>query len=195
VGQWKLFCDDHRLQPLGAIFVLVFTICAGVASIYSAWFGKPANTLASRPRVHIQKFELLRQKDTNAAGVSVFFKIEKSAVSKLRSIYRIAVTDFPGDIKNRQLEDSLFNGMLSKDKGGGDLGSDHADAERYVTITSDPIPNDVLQRIKDGSVAVYFMGRIEYKDQENKPLHTDYCAFYRGDPPPIFMCHDHNDEP
>jgi hypothetical protein len=116
MGEWKLFCDDHRLQPFGALFVLVFTICAGGASIYSAWFTKPVNTLALRPRVHIQKFELLRHKDTNAAGVSVFFKIENSRVSKLRSIYRIVVAKFPGDTKRSQFEDSLFSGMLSTQK-------------------------------------------------------------------------------
>src|SRR5260370_11124097 len=46
-GNWKLFCDDHRRQPVVAIFILVFTVVAGAASIYSAWFSKPANVAKS----------------------------------------------------------------------------------------------------------------------------------------------------
>jgi len=195
MGEWRLFCDDHRFQPLAILFILVFTVVAGAASIYSAWFNKTVNAPPVSTRIHVQRFELLKQKDTNAVGVSVFYKIERSHVSALRSIYRIVVANFPGDAKRAQFEDSLFSGMLSKDNGAGDLGSDHADAERYVTLTNDPMPASVWQRIKEGTAAIYFMGRLDYKDQENKPVHTDYCGFYRGDPPPLFMCHDHNDEP
>jgi hypothetical protein len=37
-GSWRFFCDDHRRQPVAWIFFLVFTVIAGTASIYSAWF-------------------------------------------------------------------------------------------------------------------------------------------------------------
>jgi hypothetical protein len=37
-GDWKFLCDDHHNQPLVAIFIIVFTVLAGVASIQSAWF-------------------------------------------------------------------------------------------------------------------------------------------------------------
>jgi hypothetical protein len=33
-----MFCSDHRFQPLAAISFVVFTVVAGSASIYSAWF-------------------------------------------------------------------------------------------------------------------------------------------------------------
>src|ERR1043166_1242884 len=39
-GDWRFFCDDHRRQPLGWVFALVFTVIAGTASIHSAWFAK-----------------------------------------------------------------------------------------------------------------------------------------------------------
>ena len=38
IGDWRLFCDEHRFQPLGWLFVLVFTVVGGFASIQSAWF-------------------------------------------------------------------------------------------------------------------------------------------------------------
>lgn len=38
-GEWRLFCSDHHHQPILAAWVLLFTVIAGVASIYSAWFG------------------------------------------------------------------------------------------------------------------------------------------------------------
>src|ERR1035438_3344707 len=37
-GSWRLSCHDNRLQPIGWICFLVFTVMAGAASIQSAWF-------------------------------------------------------------------------------------------------------------------------------------------------------------
>ena len=37
-GDWTFFCDDHRLQPLGGVSFIVFTVLGAVASIQSAWF-------------------------------------------------------------------------------------------------------------------------------------------------------------
>jgi hypothetical protein len=41
LGDWTLISDDHRHQLLVAASFLVFTVGAGVASIYSAWFSAP----------------------------------------------------------------------------------------------------------------------------------------------------------
>src|SRR5271170_207187 len=41
IGDWKLFCQDRRFQPLVFLFTIVFTVIASGASIYSAWFAKP----------------------------------------------------------------------------------------------------------------------------------------------------------
>lgn len=37
-GNWKFFCDDHRLQPICWVGFIVFTVLGAVASIQSAWF-------------------------------------------------------------------------------------------------------------------------------------------------------------
>ncbi len=37
-GDWKFFCSEHRRQPLVWLFVFVFTVVAGIASIKSAWW-------------------------------------------------------------------------------------------------------------------------------------------------------------
>ena len=34
-GDWRWFCEEHKRQPLVWFFVLIFTVCAGGASIYS----------------------------------------------------------------------------------------------------------------------------------------------------------------
>jgi hypothetical protein len=47
-GDWKLFCADHRRQPFVWLFVLVFTVLAGAASIQSAWFKHQPAPLDSR---------------------------------------------------------------------------------------------------------------------------------------------------
>lgn len=51
-GNWLFFCEDHRLQPVGLLVFTVFTIVAGTASIYSAWFAKPSQeTIAHQTRI------------------------------------------------------------------------------------------------------------------------------------------------
>jgi hypothetical protein len=43
VGEWRLFCHEHRRQPIVWLFVLIFTVVAGIASITSAWFPRLGN--------------------------------------------------------------------------------------------------------------------------------------------------------
>jgi hypothetical protein len=38
IGEWRLFCHEHRWQPAIWVFVFLFTVVAGTASIYSAWW-------------------------------------------------------------------------------------------------------------------------------------------------------------
>ncbi len=45
-GDWRLFCDEHKRQPLVWLFTLVFTVIAGSASIYSCAL-RPALPTAS----------------------------------------------------------------------------------------------------------------------------------------------------
>jgi hypothetical protein len=37
-GNWRFFCGDHRRQPLLWSSFLIFTVVAGLSSIYSAWW-------------------------------------------------------------------------------------------------------------------------------------------------------------
>jgi hypothetical protein len=48
-GNWRLFCDDHRLQPFGWLFGLVFTVIAGIASSYLAGWIWHSPTVAPKP--------------------------------------------------------------------------------------------------------------------------------------------------
>lgn len=48
-GDWAWFCDEHKRQPAAAAFAFVFTVLAGTASIYSAWFTVPKTTAGTRP--------------------------------------------------------------------------------------------------------------------------------------------------
>lgn len=36
MGEWKLFCEEHKRQPLVWVIFIVFTVIAGAASIYSS---------------------------------------------------------------------------------------------------------------------------------------------------------------
>ena len=37
-GDWRWFCPEHRRQPVVWFIFILFTVVAGTASIYSAWF-------------------------------------------------------------------------------------------------------------------------------------------------------------
>jgi hypothetical protein len=40
-GEWGLFCQEHKKQPLIWACFLLFTVVGGIASIYSAFFSQP----------------------------------------------------------------------------------------------------------------------------------------------------------
>jgi hypothetical protein len=150
-----------------------------------------------RPHLHIQNFQLFKEKRTNRPGISVFFKTVSPgsyAPIEVEDFYRIVVANFPGDAPEHIFQNTLFNGMMQKLLYGS-LGDHPPDSERYVTITGEPISEKVETQIKNGLTAVYFMGRFRYRIRGGQWFHSDYCAYYRGDPPPIFMCREHNDEP
>ena len=48
LGDWWLFCDDHRFQPL-VWLTFLFTVVASVASIYSGFFTRKAETPPQNP--------------------------------------------------------------------------------------------------------------------------------------------------
>lgn len=49
LGNWRFFCADHRFQPVSLAFFLVFTVGAGIASIYSAWNKSQTETSQQLP--------------------------------------------------------------------------------------------------------------------------------------------------
>ena len=63
-GDWTLFCHDHRLQPIKAVSVLLFTVLTGIASIQSAWFPELFNT----PRSRVSVGAVLLSKSREGAG-------------------------------------------------------------------------------------------------------------------------------
>jgi hypothetical protein len=38
IGAWRLFCYEHRWQPLVWLSFIVFTVAAGTAQLYSTWW-------------------------------------------------------------------------------------------------------------------------------------------------------------
>lgn len=44
-GDWRWFCPEHRRQPIVWLSFILFTVVAGTASIYSAWFSGESATL------------------------------------------------------------------------------------------------------------------------------------------------------
>jgi hypothetical protein len=136
----------------------------------------------------------MRQKDTGAAGVNVFFRVEGAPARISDSIWRLVVATFPGDDKEAGFENSLFDGMLKEPGTDHELGKLPTGGEQYVTLVGKPLSNEVWKKVEEKSAAVYFMGRFKYSDRKTE-FHSDYCGFFMGNPPPHFMCRYHNEEP
>lgn len=124
----------------------------------------------------------------------MFFRVEGAPANVDDGLYRLVVTRFPGDDKEVALENSLFDGMLSKSLSERGMGATPAGRELYVTLTGSELPEEVWNKIKNKTAAVYFMGRFRYSDARYV-YHSDYCGFFMGNPPPSFLCHYHNAEP
>jgi hypothetical protein len=124
----------------------------------------------------------------------VFYHVEGARAKLVDSFYRIVVANFPGDAREVELENSLFDGMLAKITPDKNLGEAPAGKELYVTLIGTPVPDEVWEKVRGKTAAVYFMGRFKYSDH-GVAHHSDYCGFFMGDPAPAFMCHDHNTEP
>lgn len=71
-GPWRLFCDDHRLQPIVWVVFLVCTVGGGIASIYSALNKSQTNT--SHP---------LPNQSNTAEEVKLFIQCQRSFLPKL----------------------------------------------------------------------------------------------------------------
>lgn len=49
-GDWRLFCQEHKKQPFVWLFVLIFTVGAGIASILSYFSAQPNLNEDQKPR-------------------------------------------------------------------------------------------------------------------------------------------------
>jgi hypothetical protein len=107
LGDWKLFCDDHRLQPIIWVIFLVCTVAGGVASIQSAWIPHRPGlniflTCALRPLpVSADQPVNLLDPGLRAAGLAEWFvgttrgwppRASENALGKL--VYRCEVINF-----------------------------------------------------------------------------------------------------
>jgi len=109
-GNWKFFCDDHRLQPIVLVSFLVFTVGAGVASIQSAWFPYLWNRPADNAILHV----------ANEFWLQPGFKPEQELGKKIYKqyawdgIYEISnLTDAPVSILKARIDwgSAMVNGL------------------------------------------------------------------------------------
>jgi hypothetical protein len=176
------------------VFILSCIGVVGVSISFAAWRFPDFWRATPRPRLHVTKYELIRETNTGTPGVNVFFRVEGAGAGLVDCLSRIVVTKFPGDDKEVELENSLFDGMLKRSAPDKNLGETSAGRELYVTLVGTPLPDDVWMKVRGKTAAVYFMGRFRYSDKRGV-YHSDYCGFFMGDPAPVFACHYHNSEP
>lgn len=176
-------------------FVLGCIGVVGVSISFTAWRFPDFWSTAPRPRLHLTRFELIREANTGRPGVNVFFRVDGEGARIADALSRMVVKNFPGDDKEVELEHSLFDGMLKKPGADQTLGGIPSGMEQYVTLTGGPLSDEVWKKVRGKTAAIYFMGRFKYSDNRGVYHHLDYCGFFMGDPPPAFLCHDHNAEP
>jgi hypothetical protein len=70
-GNWRFFCDDHRRQPLVWASFLIFTVVAGLSSIYSAWWrGDRASTTAHLDATLLLRYDGFYIRVVNASRIT-----------------------------------------------------------------------------------------------------------------------------
>ena len=116
------------------VFILSCVGVVGVLISFVAWRFPDFWSAARRPRLHITKFELIRQTNTGTPGVNVFFRVEGAGAKLVDSFYRIVIANFLGDDREMELENSLFDGMLKKTTPDKSMGETPAGKELYVTL-------------------------------------------------------------
>ncbi len=71
IGEWKLFCFEHRRQPFGWLVFFVFTVLAGIASMQSAWGPSSESKPAKHARVlFVEKKLILPTKEGDPVRIS-----------------------------------------------------------------------------------------------------------------------------
>lgn len=84
MGGWNLFCYDHRLQPVGWLLFIVFTIGAGFASIQSAWLPELfwAKSNSSNPPPNMPTAKDIAEKPTSLRSGLPVISIPHVALAK-----------------------------------------------------------------------------------------------------------------
>ncbi len=131
----------------------------------------------------------------SANFVNVYFRNEAEMDMHLVEHVRIArAIEFPTDLgAQREIENRLFSEMLAKLR-SSDTETNEQDLPAHgdMWMSHDiPIPYPVIATMSD---ALYFMGRVEYTD-ENGSHHTDFCVFIKNVAQPVFSCKGHNEAP
>jgi tetratricopeptide (TPR) repeat protein len=98
IGKWWLFCGDHRRQPLTWIVFLVFTVGAGLASYYSALFGRAllSGRVGTRSHVH-DKAPITVEPQELVKEAKILYNAHQPdlAIEKLNTALRLAPTLAP----------------------------------------------------------------------------------------------------
>ena len=93
--------------------------------------------------------------------------------------------------KQRKLENYMFSGMLqtlTRPDANPVISHVPAHGERYMSRDI-PLPSEM---ISDPTKAVYFMGRIHYKDEHGEH-DTDFCTYVHNTERPVFDCLENNE--
>ena len=101
IGDWRLFCDDHKMQPILAAYALVFTVVAGGASILSYLRVPPPVTIQNS---NLEEPAESYKFDSLADGVDVAAKAEASH-------YRVRYLQF----NDKRSFDALLKGKLKQE--------------------------------------------------------------------------------
>lgn len=95
-GDWKLFCSEHRRQPVVWLFVFVFTVLGGLASMQSAWW--PTRERNSK---------ILGSRNNNPISDSAKYKSPQSLETKKQEYLSKAIPNPKPSSAQPQLQPSI----------------------------------------------------------------------------------------
>ena len=195
MGEWKLFCEEHKRQPLVWVIFIVFTVIAGTASIYSAL--QPARTeihhvpasrapesgqhvtvapteaqiIAQRAYVGVSDADL--SDVTGAAAPTVAVNIKNTGLTPAYDLTwraTFAVTEFP-ITKEIKLDRKKVAPKIVLAPG----------TVLSYKWTFTEWKKEWGEMITRGDAAIFAVGEITYKDAFGKACFTKYRLIHGGD--------------
>jgi hypothetical protein len=222
VGNWRMFCAEHRRQPIVWVTFIIFTIIAGSASIYAVLF--PTSTQTEKVIIQPQSTKIIIDKRRDVVPIAALKDHAWLVIEPLKPIPRViadgkigASFDYELYIKNVGKKEArnitIRANRVTTDRDMGDnvdqirrvqntlmrenLGENDRIAKTLAPNAQSTVPfrlsGQEPQLFSKGGFYSFLVGRIEYQDSSSKGYWMTFCYFVSNQRGDLLNCKEGND--